>query len=426
MNIKEATQLLKEADSVGHVVLFESLHGVGKSSMCAQYASDADLHLEVLILSLMDTGDLLGIPDTTNVGGLTSTTWAAPVWYTRIVNAAWPEELETDQLSFVDDQLAATVNSLSTNNRIPRSALNKAYCTHYDIPNHGLALLRQPHVTYAKSKRSLLFIDEMNRATTDILNAALPLVLDGRLGDHVLPIVNGKRTGVAAAINPADQSYTVSGFDPALLDRFVYAKLDSSASEWLDWARTANINPTVTGFIVDNPTKLHFVPKDDTEKGSSNRSWARLSDYLNTLSDPTKANSHYIMGTLGKIIGAEFVMYLKNYSKAFTIKDVERKVNRAPKLNDVQKLSTRLTKDVEKMEAIKRLDLATQLQDKYVDKENYTDALPYLAYLHALPLESLASYVSKTKETSGLLQKLANLDQEATNKELFHKIVSHI
>lgn len=276
MNIKEAGQLLKEADSVGHVVLLESMHGVGKSSMCAQYASEANLHLEVLILSLMDTGDLLGIPDTTNVGGLTSTTWAAPVWYTRIVNAAWPEELETDQLSFVDDQLAATVASLSSNNRISRSSLNGAYCVHYDIPNHGLALLRQSHVTYAKSKRSLLFIDEMNRATTDILNAALPLVLDGRLGDHVLPIVNGKRTGVAAAINPADQSYTVSSFDPALLDRFVYAKLDSSASEWLEWARTTNINPTVTGFIVDNPTKLHFVPKDDTEKGSSNRSWARL------------------------------------------------------------------------------------------------------------------------------------------------------
>jgi len=426
MNIKEAAQLLKEADSVGHVLLLESLHGIGKSSMCAQYAKEANLHLEVLILSLMDTGDLLGIPDTTKVGGLTSTTWAAPVWYTRIVNAAWPENLEVDSLNFVDFGLKDEVLKVESKGSISREDLNTAYCNYYDIPNHGLSLLRQDKVTYAKSKRSLLFIDEMNRAPTDILNAALPLVLDGRLGDHILPIVNGKPTGVVAAINPSDQSYTVSSFDPALLDRFVYAKLDSSTPEWLDWARTAGTNTAVTDFIADNPTKLHFVSADETEKGASNRSWSRLSDYLNTLPNPIKANPQYIMGTLGKVIGAEFVMFLKNYSKVFTIKDVERKVKRSPKLEDVKKLATRLVKDVENMEAIKRLDLASQLQDKYADESDYKDALPYLAYLHALPLESLASYISKIKETKGMLEKLAELDNQASQKHLFHKIVSHI
>lgn len=423
MNIKEVSTLLAETDKVGHVLLVESKHGIGKSTMCATYAESAGLHYEPLILSLYDTGDMIGMPDTTTIGGVKATTWAAPAWYVRIVNAAWPEQLKTAELSFVDSKLKAKVTG---NTFISRSKLNELYCEHYDIPNHGLALLRQAEVTYSKSKRSMLFLDEMNRSAPDILNASLQLILEKRLNDHILPVVNGKETCLVAAINPSDQSYTVAGFDPALLDRFVYAKLETSTPEWLSWARSANINPTITSFITDNPTKLHFTPKDETEKGASNRSWARLSSYLNTLTDTTKANHHYITGTLGKVVGAEFVIYLQNYSKAFTIKDVERKVNRSPKLEDVEKLATRLTKHVEGMEAIKRLELAAQLQDKYADKATYTEALPYLAYLHALPLESLASYISKTKETNGMLEKLAELDDKATKKQLFHKIISHI
>ena len=426
MNITQAYELIKEADKVGHVVLLEALHGVGKSAICTQYAEDEDLHLEILILSLMDTGDLLGIPETINNNGLMATVWAAPVWYTRIVNAAWPEELQVDELNFVDNELEDIVKSLSTDGYISRSELNKAYCKFYGITTNKLALLKQNKVTYNKSKRSLLFIDEMNRATTDILNAALPLVLDGRLGEHELPIVNGKKTGIVAAINPADTSYTVSSFDPALLDRFVYAPVEPSTTEWLDWARKAGIHQSVIDFILDNPNKLHFIPNDDTEKGASNRSWARLSDYLHTLSEPSEANTQYVIGTLGKVVGAEFVVFLQNYSTIFTMKDVETLVNKTPKTKDVKKLADRLVNEIELMEAIKRIDLAVQLEEKYLDKEDYTKALPYLAYLHALPLESLASYVSKLKEDKSSLQKLALLDQQATSKELFHKIVSYI
>lgn len=424
MNIKELSQLLPEADKVGHVVLIEAIHGIGKSSLCAQYANSADLHYEPLILSLYDTGDLIGMPDTTTVGGLATTTWAAPTWYSRIVNAAWPEQLETAELTFKDSALESKV--LAYGNRISRTDLNASYCEFYDITNSNLQLLRQENVRYSKSKRSMLFLDEMNRTAPDILNASLQLILDKRLNDHILPIVNGMETCVVAAINPSDTTYTVSSFDPALLDRFIYCKLDPNTAEWLSWARTANVNPTITSFIADNPNKLHFTPKDESQKGSSNRSFARLSDYLNTLTNPSDANHYYITGTLGDVVGAEFYIYLQNYSKAFTIKDVERKVNRAPKLQDVEKLATRLTKDVEEMEAIKRLDLANLLQDKYLESDSYTDALPYLTYLHALPLESLASYISKTKETEGVLEKLAKLDKEASDKKLFHKIVSNI
>ncbi len=107
---------------------------------------------------------------------------------------------------------------------ITREQLNILYCEYIKDYSGQLLLHLQELVKYKKAKRSVLFLDEMNRSATDTLNASLQLVLDRRLNDHRLPIVNGRPTLVAAAINPADADYTVNTFDPALLDRFILAQ----------------------------------------------------------------------------------------------------------------------------------------------------------------------------------------------------------
>lgn len=144
-SIAEIKEIIAQADMCGHVPLVEGLHGIGKSESAAQYAKENNMHYEPLILSLMDTGDMLGLPVTRNVGGLEATVWAAPSWYINIVNAAWPMTLELDQLQFIDtDFQEYVINSIKSNNtHVDRSYLNELYCNYYELPQDSLQILRQ-------------------------------------------------------------------------------------------------------------------------------------------------------------------------------------------------------------------------------------------------------------------------------------------
>ena len=111
MTINETGNFLHICDLSNKAPLIEGLHGTGKSEIIRQYAAEHDLHCETLILSLMDPSDLLGMPRTADIGGQLSTLWAAPIWYQRIVDAAWPAELNVEDLKFNDSAFEAYVLS---------------------------------------------------------------------------------------------------------------------------------------------------------------------------------------------------------------------------------------------------------------------------------------------------------------------------
>lgn len=426
MDIAEVQLLMAEADKVGQVPLIESLHGIGKSSICANYAKENNLHYEPLILSLMDTGDLLGIPKVTELGGMSTTVWSAPDWYSRIVNAAWPTELKFDRLAFADDELQTIVQGKAIDNLVSRADLNTSFSRYYDLPGDELQLLRQDKVVYKDSKRSVLFLDEFNRAPADILNASLQLVLENRLHSHILPVVNGMPTMLIAAVNPADGNYTVAAFDDALLDRFIFCDLAVDAKAWSHWATKTNVNQVVRDYISENPKKLHYVPKEGG-KGASPRSWERVAKYLDSINDtPTSVTTYYIKGLIGDHLAAEFIMYLDGYVKSMSVEQLEEIVTKASKrIKDVEKLGEKIAKETKDLESIKKMELVDALYDKYKNAETYAEAKPYLAFLYSLPMENLASYLTTTKSDNDEgFRQLIKLDEEANNKNLFRRFTS--
>lgn len=397
MNNYQAVKMLEAADKVNQVPLLVGVHGIGKSSLVQEYARDAGLHAEVLILSLMEEGDLSGIPTPALVGGLQTTVWSAPDWYSRIVNRAWPMELETAHLSSSDPTFPIPSSKL-----VSREELNEIYRNHYDLPRDGSLLLHtQTNLTYAKGKRSVLLLDEFNRSSRAILNVSLQLLLDKRVHSHVLPV----GTFVCAAINPSDDgNYTVEELDMAMIDRPVWVDLEADLGAWVKWARSNGVDEKIIDFLLDgeNHKYLHFVPKDG-KKGSSPRSWTRLSKFLSIADtvDPETFSS-YVLGTVGSTVHPVFMNYYNNYVKSVSVADVIKAVGKS---TDLAKASAKLAKLTGKLEVIQRTDLAHSLATHFKGNDK---PFAYLAYLYSLPLEVIAAYAKELK---------------STNKELFEKVL---
>lgn len=436
MNINEVKQIIAAADICGHVPLIKGVHGIGKSEAAAQYAKENNMHFEPLILSLMDTGDMLGMPETRIVGGMPATLWAAPSWYNNIVNAAWPQKLRMSKLRFTDKDLEGYIYDNKkdpTSSEISRGELNELYSEYYNLPDDALQIVRQNNVSYLDARRSVLFLDEFNRAPADILNASLQLILDHRLHSHVLPTVNGQETLVVAAINPANGDYTVQEFDPALLDRFVDCEATPDFKAWVKWAKENKVNQIVIDFLLDNQRKFHFVPEDGS-KGASPRSWTRLGAYIDRITDTSPdVMTHYVKGTIGAALAAQFMVFYNSYSNALTSAELEKvikkEITKAKKSGTVnpEQLAESIKTIVEELEAIRRQEFADTYIKKYITCDNAEDAMVMLTYLYALPLETLSA-VLKTLQSDNLdnYANLAILDKEANKKGLFVKLVSNL
>ena len=435
MNINEVKKLIAAADLCGHVPLIKGLHGIGKSESVSQYSTEQNMHYEPLILSLMDTGDMLGLPVTRIVGGVESTVWAAPSWYTNIINAAWPKELSVAHLQFNDIEFQEYFMQYiqADNGVVSRDAVNNMYCEYYGEADDVLQILRQNRVTYKKAKRSTLFLDEFNRAPQDILNASLQLILDHRLHNHILPLVNGQETLIVAAINPTGGDYTVQEFDPALLDRFVECEATADFKAWFKWASENKVNKIVTDFLMENQNKFHFVPEDGS-KGASPRSWTRLASFIDRIEDTsTDIMTHYVKGTVGSALAARFISFYNSYSSSMSPKDLEKlikkEITKAKKAGNTspEYVAESIVDLVAEMDAVRRAEFAETYVKDYINKDTAAEAMPMLVYMYALPLESLSA-VLKSLQTGNIddYTQLAILDKEANSKRLFTKLVSNL
>lgn len=105
--------------------------------------------------------------------------------------------------------------------------------------------------------KGILFLDELNRAPTDVRQAVFQLVLDRKLHTHILP----DGWYVHAAINPDNGNYQVETLDPAMLRRFCVLEVTPDVDVWLEWAKKGNIDNTLSEFVNTNRALL-FQPEE--------------------------------------------------------------------------------------------------------------------------------------------------------------------
>ena len=218
MNIKQLKESLPFLIQVKLVPNIIGKHGIGKSSVIAQYAKENGYSFHPFFLGQMsDNGDLLGLPE-----------------FNRDKNGK-----------------ALSVNFV-----------------------HPAKLPKKP--------RSILFFDELNRASKELLQAIFQLALEGTLHDYTLP----EDSAIIMAMNPATDDYSVLDFaDKAFADRFVHINLDPTHEEWHNYMSSQYGTSTVSEFLKQQtklleetdlkPVSLDFVKP-------SRRSWDRLQKLENT------------------------------------------------------------------------------------------------------------------------------------------------
>jgi|SRR5581483_1162343 len=115
--------------------------------------------------------------------------------------------------------------------------------TRFNPPDWYMMACDEPHV---------IFLDELNRGTTEVMQASFQIVLDHELNGHKLHPLSR----VYAAINTGAQ-YQVNEIDPALLSRLAVVDLMVTPAEFCSWAR--NTDPEQGG-------NLHYFIPDFVEQ----------------------------------------------------------------------------------------------------------------------------------------------------------------
>jgi len=425
MKITNIDHILKASYYADDVVLMRGLHGIGKTEKIRQYAKENDFYLETLILSLMDQGDLIGIPNIHD--GIT--TWAAPDWIQNIQNKAWPKKFNFEDLEFSDKNFEKAVKSF--NNPICREALNDLYNEYYGTTHTEPLLTNQSNVSCKLSKSSVLFVDEYSRAGADIHNSTMQLILDKRLHNHILPYIDGKQTQIIAADNPSNGDYHVTELDPAKMDRFLIIDVEVDEEGWLAWARNNGVNQIVRDFIVDNMTKLHFISED--EIGATPRSWTKLAKFMD-LAQKGQIPEEYILdimrGKIGSALASQFYVFFKNYSTNISIQDIEKIAKDAyMKTGDINLTADVLGKKLQDMESITKLEHARTLFDRDEDdiqdpSTKLEDFVPLFAMLYSFEIELLTSFLKDKKANNK--DSFYGLMKKDTTKDLARKIKSKV
>lgn len=256
-----------------------------------------------------------------------------------------------------------------------------------------------------------LFLDEINRATTEVMQAAFQLVLDRELNGWKLH----PETRVYAAVNTSSM-YTVNEMDPALIDRFWVIDLEPTVNEWLTWAKEEGKVPEViTDFIAKNDKWLD--PPAAIEPGSvhpSRRSWDRLGQALTAAGlteNPSDAVFYQLsMGFCGLEAAIAFTDYSKNYDFHVDPADVVNKWNKVGE--KVKKMGQeKLNSMVEK---VSDWVIANHGKKGLTEKQG-TNVGEFVA---ALPAELRISFWSKAT--------VRGIDDLALTKSLHKHVVKHI
>lgn len=277
MNIQQLKDSLKVLVKTKFTPLIVGNHGLGKSEVVAQFSNENNAQFIDLRLGQMEVGDLLGLPQIVDNGGVLSTKHIKPTF----------------------------------------------------MPTSGKGVLFLDEISRAPK--------DIHQATFQLILDKK--IGEHRLPEVVVDTDGNWIDGwfVVAAMNPANDDYvTVDMADKAYVDRFCYIKFTPSVKEWSDYARSKGVCETLLGFFKQESALLTAEMKDfDLSFITPSRRSVMQYDIVlkSNLDEDTKTELSY------GILGPEATTMYKAYTQAkvdkTTLKDILTGFDAiAPKINE--------------------------------------------------------------------------------------------
>jgi hypothetical protein len=271
---------------------------------------------------------------------------------------------------------------------------------------------------FPTSGKGVLFLDEINRAKRDVIQAVFQLVLDRKLHDYALP--DGWH--VVSAMNPNSEDYqTLDLSDKAFLDRFCHIKISSSYQDFIAYGETKGFDKTVTGFINNHPGMLRGANKEFTLDNvePSDRSWAAVSRLVKNKNIPEDTLNELVTGLVGLTAATAFLAYKKTADKPVEGKLILKDYKKVQKAILAQVTTENYRPDLLNETMVQINEIITA---EPKDKEPLTDKeyKNLVAFMIDLPPELFTKFNLDLFKTPKLFLKLA--DESDTNKVFEKKI----
>lgn len=350
INYSEARESVKLALEAGSVPVIMGEAGIGKSAMMKSIANEQNLELFTIEGNLLKSGEVTGLPVASGsreerLDSLLKSKGIMLKQYSTeevlAMHAPYIEfNLTKDTLSN-EELVEQTVKFAKTGIalRDKKNALeivsyeNKRRELMYTVPDltleyapFGLLTRVNEYLESCEdeSRGVLLFVDELNRSTHEVMQELMNVILNREINGYVL----NKRVKLAAAVNPSstwsefkDSDYQVTEPDPAQKDRMTWLFVDVDVKNWLGWATDfndkgeSNIHEDVIDFISTYPDFLHIPDYKSTDDVTPTpRSWERVSKTLTAFGKGRYgqgALNALIYGDVGITSGVQFIKFIE-------------------------------------------------------------------------------------------------------------------
>lgn len=168
--------------------------------------------------------------------------------------------------------------------------------------NTGRSVFLPPYWWPDSHQAVVLFLDELNRARPEILQAVQDLALNRTLAGKHLPA----GSIIIAAVNEGDE-YQLTELDPALVSRFNLYEFVPTVEDWLLWASQQGLDARVIGFIQQHPEHLDSpsLSNEDTTavagliKTPDRRAWAKVAQFIHPHEQLEDIHYKIIAGMVG-------------------------------------------------------------------------------------------------------------------------------
>lgn len=251
------------------------------------------------------------------------------------------------RLSMVDETdvgLYPSINEIEVDGKMVK-------CLDFVVPRWAVEANKQP---------TIIHFEELNRASQQVRNAALQILLERQIGtdfkfnDSVLMMSSG---------NLGDEDGTdVEEFDSALNNRLVHINHTLSVDDWIKDFAMDNCHKLITSFINSHPEQMYKGATENTKAYATPRSWTMMSKFI-TENFGQDASPREFLPLLKEVASG----YLGNSAVKF-VQYCEDMLNIS--INDVINNYDGIKKDLEKYNRDKNSELIQSLKEIDITKLN--------------------------------------------------------